>query len=224
MVNNFSQFVTCPLMNMHNVYRYSGVKLSEPESLSTHIVDVQIMGYMILDHLNNVCGEDLDPGLYLEKCLHHDLEECLTGDVSRPLKYHNPKVLKELKDVAYHTATGLYTKYFENSIEMMKLWEQAKDGKEGVLLKVVDMLCVANKALREIDLLNNNYFLKVAFEVRNYLEETLNYFKVNSPYNKKATEYLLSIINEAIISVRTVYNDRIDVVENYRILDTTLLE
>ena len=146
MINKFNQFTSCPLMNMHNIFRYSGVKLSEPESLSSHIVEVQMMGYMILDHLNHTYNEGLDYGLYLEKALHHDLEESLTGDVSRPLKYHNPKVLKELQDVAEHTARELYTKYFDNYYRMIQLWDNAKHGKEGILVKIVDMQIVVQKA------------------------------------------------------------------------------
>lgn len=224
MINKFNQFTSCPLMNMHNIFRYSGVKLSEPESLSSHIVEVQMMGYMILDHLNHTYNEGLDYGLYLEKALHHDLEESLTGDVSRPLKYHNPKVLKELQDVAEHTARELYTKYFDNYYRMIQLWDNAKHGKEGILVKIVDMLVVASKALREVELLNNNYFLKVVYEVSHYLEGTIDYVTKNSPYNEGSTKYLLNLMNDALNQVKTLWENKKDLAESYRILDNTLME
>lgn len=224
MINKFNQFTSCPLMNMHNIFRYSGVKLSEPESLSSHIVEVQMMGYMILDHLNHTYNEGLDYGLYLEKALHHDLEESLTGDVSRPLKYHNPKVLKELQDVAAHTAHELYTKYFDNYYRMIQLWDNAKHGKEGILVKIVDMLVVASKALREVELLNNNYFLKVVYEFSHYLEGTIDYVTKNSPYNDGSTKYLLDLMNDALNQVKTLWENKKDLAESYRILDNTLME
>lgn len=224
MINKFNQFTSCPLMNMHNIFRYSGVKLSEPESLSSHIVEVQMMGYMILDHLNHTYNEGLDYGLYLEKAFHHDLEESLTGDVSRPLKYHNPKVLKELQDVAEHTARELYTKYFDNYDRMIQLWDNAKHGKEGILVKIVDMLVVASKALREVELLNNNYFLKVVYEVSHYLEGTIDYVTKNSPYNEGSTKYLLDLMNDALNQVKTLWENKKDLAESYRILDNTLME
>lgn len=224
MINKFNKFTSCPLMNMHNIFRYSGVKLVEPESLSSHIVEVQIMGYMILDHLNESYKENLDRGLYLEKALHHDLEESLTGDVCRPLKYYNNDIHHELEKVAQSTAKDIYRKYFENTDEMYKLWDESKEGKEGVLVKIVDMLAVASKALREVVLLNNNYFLKVVYEVRHYLGDTLQYIQKYSPYNKESTEYLVNLILDAISEMDALWEDRKSISESYSILDNTLLD
>lgn len=224
MLNNFEEFTSNPLMNMHHVFRYSGVMLSEPESLATHIVEVQVMGYMLIDKLNNSFGEDISYGVFLEKALHHDLEESLTGDVCRTLKYHNPRVLKELQDVAAETATNIYSKYFEDPIRVTKLWDEAKKGKEGVIVKIVDMLCVANKALREVSLLNNNYFLKVVYEVSRYLTDVKVFVENNSPYNADSTQYLVSLIEDAITKMKTLWDERKDIADKYKILDTTLLE
>lgn len=185
---------SCPLMNMHNIYRYSGTKQVEQESLSSHIVEVQMLGSILLNDMNTKYNEGLDYGEFVKKALHHDLEESITGDVARPLKYHNDNVHKELENVATEVSQELYDKYFPKS-DYFKYWADAKHGKEGVLVKVVDMLVVAIKAFREVELLNNNYFLKVVHEVSYYLSGTCHYIEEHSPYNQESTEYLLNIIN-----------------------------
>ena len=224
MINNFSSFSSCPLMNMNNIYRYSGVKMSEQESLSSHIVEVEVMGYMLIDTLINKYGEDLDYGIFLEKAFHHDLEESLTGDVSRPLKYRNEKVLHELKVVADLIAKNIYNKYFIDSERFYKIWCDSKEGKEGTIVKIVDMLVVASKAFKEVSLLNNNYFLKVVYEVNKYLSETIKKFKDDTPFNAEATKYLVDIMEEANSDLSKIWEERGSIASKFSITDTTLVD
>lgn len=224
MIKSFTQLTSCPLMNMNSVFRYSGTKLVEPESLSTHIVEVQMMGYMILNTLNKQFDEGLDAGLFLEKALNHDLEESLTGDVCRTLKYYNPQVLKELQLVAEQTATDIYIKYFGDEVILPRVWADAKKGKEGILVKIVDMLCVASKALKEVELLNNNFFLKVVYEVKNYLTDTVKLLENKDlGFKAESIEYLKILVEDAVGQLSNVWNARADIARRYKITDSTLM-
>lgn len=226
MIKSFTQLVSNPLMNMGNVYRYSGAKVAEPESLAMHIVDVQMMGYMILQDLNNQYGENLDAGVFLEKALHHDLEESLTGDVCRTLKYYNPSVLKELQDVAKLTAADIYLKYFnDEDSRLFKIWDESKSGKEGFIVKIVDMLTVASKALREVELLNNMYFLKVVYEVKEYLGDVIHILetKEDTGFSEESIGYLLVLVKDADSQLARVWDRYKELSDHYYILDNTLM-
>lgn len=215
--------VTNPLMNTSHISRYSGVKLVEPEMLDTHLINVMMLGSMLIDELNESHHESLSEGVFLEKALHHDADEALTGDVTRTLKYHNEAVHKELQNVADEVASSMYSKYFNNPNYYYYLWDNAKHGKEGGILKIVDMLDVAIKALREVELLNNMYALRIIYEVKFYLNETIiDFLENHSPYNEEATEFLLVYVENTVSILEEVWDKYKDTADHYRIIDTTI--
>lgn len=217
--------VTNPLMNMSHVGRYSGVKLMEPEMLDTHLITVMWLGTMLIDELNENYGEKISTGVFLEKALHHDADEALTGDVTRTLKYHNNNVHKELQTVADEVAQDMYKRYFNNPGYYYYVWDNAKKGKEGGILKIADMLDVAIKAFREVEILHNMYALRVVYEVKHYLKDTLVPFLTDhSPYNEKATDFLLNYVNDTITSLCEVWERYSDVDHYYNIKDTTIFD
>lgn len=220
-VNNFKGLISSPLMNCDHVYRYSGTKMVESESLATHIYETQMLGYMIIYHLNHKCGESIDAREYLVKAFHHDLEESITGDVARPLKYHNESVKNELQDVAKSVAMELYSKYFDS--EYYKLWENAKEGKEGYILKVVDMLTVVNKAIKEVSFLHNMYFLRVCHEVSHYLTEIIQNID-ESPLEQEASKvYVRSLLIEADVTLSQILKENKDLLSMYDIVNNSMI-
>jgi len=225
MSNKFLDIVSSPLMNLENVYRYSGIKMVEPESLAIHTLEVQILGYLVIDHINYHSDENLDKLVFLEKALHHDLEESLTGDVARPLKYNNKNVLRELRDVANNIAKDLYEEYFCDSDKMYDIWESAKDDKEGIILKVVDSLTVASKAIKEVEMLNNKYFLRVAYEVRFYLKEIIDHLQntFNIFSNMYTVAYLVSLLDDAISALNHILEQHESMLKVYQIAEKSLV-
>lgn len=224
-MKDFTSMMTNPLLNTNHISRYSGVKLAEPETLDTHIVNVGMLGMMLIDELNENCEENISQALYLEKVFHHDADEALTGDVTRTLKYHNDEVHTELQKVADETAQAMYKRYFNNHDYFYSIWDHAKSGKEGGILKIADMLDVAIKALKEVTLLNNMYALRIIYEVRHYLKDAVVPFLHNdSPFNEQATKFLLSYVTEALIELDLVWVNHTDLAEAYHIKDTTIFK
>lgn len=217
----FRELVSSAPMRTSQTYRYSNTRLTDRESLSDHIVDVQMMGYAILKSLNKYYGENLDSGIFLEKCLLHDVDEVLTGDIPRTTKYYNPTILKEAQAVAKHAATQLFTDFFRDE-SLVEFWEDCKHGKEGILLKLVDMMCVSVKASREVDLLGNGYFLKIVGEVVNYMGDLNTYLDNSSPYNKEATEYLKSVLNDSVTELNRMLEEHKGEVERYDLVANRL--
>lgn len=224
--NEFIKIISSPMLQTNNVHRYSGTKMIEPESLTTHIYETQMIGYMIIHHLNEFCGEILNTGLYLEKVLHHDLEESMTGDVVRTLKYHNPSVLRELQNVASEVAEELYAEYFEDkSGVLLDIWSTAKRGKEGFILKLVDTLTVVNRVIKEVEYFKNIYFIRVAYEVSIYLRDLQSSLKENPyNYNKESIDYLESILDGANDSLSRIMEENQEVALRYKIIDKSLLK
>lgn len=227
-MSNFKSLISSPLMNLDHIYRYSGVKQAELESLSTHIVEVQVLGYLIIDHLNSTYGELLDSGLFLEKAFHHDMEECITGDVSRPLKYHDEEILQNMRNVATSVATTLYKNSFGANTYHHSLsnWQCAKDGREGFILKIVDTLTVVNKTLKEVELLGNMYFLKVAFEVSHYLNElhdSIMSINTEEEFCKESIGYLAGLIGEATMIIGRLMLDHKDVMDLYDLTSLSMI-
>ena len=85
-----------------------------------------------------------------------------------------------------------------------EIWEKAKDSFEGYILKIVDTLVVATKVIKEVKMLNNLYMLRVAHEVRQYLEELheKSYIGINAVDN-----YLHRIIIEAITAMNELLEE-----------------
>lgn len=165
----FNSILFSPLMCTNEVKRYSGTRLQEEEPLSQHITDMCMMSYIIAKRLN-AYGEELDTGLILEKCLVHDLDELATGDMPRNTKYATPNIKKELDEVA-KLAVQRYESLHEGLDGLEDMWEHAKDGKEGFIVKLVDMLCVVRKAVIEIELYGNLSCLKVTKELDAHLSK-----------------------------------------------------
>lgn len=223
--NEFIKIISSPMMNTGYIQRYSGTKMIEPESLSTHILETQMMGYMIINYMNNHCNENLDKGLYLEKALHHDLEESMTGDVVRTLKYHNSDVLRELQKVASEVASELYEKYFEDTTGgLYNIWDSAKEGKEGFILKLVDTLTVVNRVIKEVDYLKNIHFLRVAYEVSIYLQDLEKLLHKNPyEYTPCSISYLSDILLDAKQSLDNLLLEHEDTALRYDIVSKSLI-
>lgn len=214
----FTRMISTPPMRNEQVVRYSGVKMVEPESLAVHLVDVQMMGYAMIRTMNKDHGESLNIGLYLEKALIHDLDEVLTGDMPRSTKYYNETILHEMKAVA-DDAMSQVSETFFNDEEVFTVWKASKEGKEGVIVKLVDMLCVASKVMKEVELLNNNYFLKVAYEVRDHLMYLVEYLQESSPFTSAATNYLVTTLIQAHDEVDRIWQERKILAHRYGILE-----
>ena len=199
-MNKFLELSSSPLMNLDHTYRYSGTKLAEPESLSAHVVDTIMMGMKIIDDMNKLVPDSLNLQVYLTKAVIHDLEEVITGDVPRPLKYHDKNTLQAMRDVADEVATDLFQKEFSDDYSYYyDIWKTAKDGAEGFILKIVDNLVVVHKVVKEVSLLNNYYMLRVAHEVSQYTKELRDQV-IKSDYFSDVTQryYLDDLLEDAI--------------------------
>lgn len=216
----FTDLVFNPLMRMNEVCRYSSVYQDTDEKLSDHIVDVMMMSYLIATNLVTNCNESIDMKLLLEKCLFHDIDEVITGDVPRNTKYATYSCKKELNTVA-ESAVDLISELSSASVK--SLWKSAKSGNEGQILEVADMLSVAKKCIIEIELRSNLTFLKVITELETHLSNMIADLRADcSGLNLESSLVLIDILQEAQDEVKYIRIKYDSYINKYHIKENVL--
>ena len=228
---DFTTLAFNPLSRMNEIVRYSSVYQETNENLSEHITDVSVMAYLIAKHIEKITdGKDkLDIGVLLEKCLFHDADEVITGDIPRNTKYATNAAHNELNKVA-DEAIDMVQSMLE--IDLKSIWNSSKDGKEGLILKICDMLVVVKKAIVEIELRGNLSFLKVVTELEGHLTKMLERLRSgyesspfpddNSVFSDETITYLIDLVAQAkdeITTIRVKYNH---IIKKYMIKENVI--
>lgn len=196
MENKFLDLMANPLFKSAGVLRYSTVYQSRPESLSDHVVDTSYMAYIIARNLI-MMGESVDMGLLLTKTLIHDsIDEPLIGDIPRLTKYSTQTCYNELSKVACLVSERV-SHEIDGTDYSYQIWSHDKDLStiEGVIMKIVDMLSVAKKAVMEVDMLGNMYFLKIVEEVKTYIKDLIE-MDMSSVTKDESKEYLTALLTD----------------------------
>lgn len=198
MNNSFLELINCPALNTDNAVRYSLMYQTKPESLADHIADVSVLSYLLALRLNSY-GENLDVGKVLEKVLLHDLDEVLTGDIPRSTKYYSEDGLNAMRGVALDAITKL-SEGLVGGEGIVEKWKLAKSEREGAILVIADMICVARKTVTEVKILGNGYFLKVAYEMIDNLKDLRAELESGemSTFNDQSKAYINQLIHDAI--------------------------
>lgn len=217
---NFTTLAFNQMSRMNEVCRYSSVYQETNESLAEHVTEVLTMSYLIAKNLEKL-GEKIDKGVLLEKCLLHDMDEVLTGDIPRNTKYATDAVHKELNLVA-EDAVRLIEKTL-GDIQIFDAWKSAKEGKEGVILKIVDMLCVVKKCITEIELRGNRSFLKVVTELETHLTNMVNSADKYSAFDKQeSVDLLKKLVSEAKDEITTIRVRNQHIIDKYHIMENVI--
>ena len=80
-------------------------------------------------------------------------------------------MLKRLEKKAAKTVIETY----ELPTRWLGSWENAKEGDEGLIIKVADAISVVLTCYREINLYSNNHFKPVRKEAINYMDNLIKY-------------------------------------------------
>lgn len=187
------------------VIRYSGLRTREPETLSHHIIEVQLLSLKMYYELLELGYNELELGQLLYKGLIHDMDEVITGDFPRPIKYYNKEIRDSIEFVADKSVQWLSYNEF-GSMEPYEVWSTSKLGHAGLVIKVSDLAVVAKKAAEEVLIFGNNEYLKVLDEVKGYMREAKSVLL--SMNNDKLVEYLIDFINLLISDLNEIKIDQ----------------
>lgn len=106
---------------------------------------------------------------------------------------------------------------------IMNTWKSAKEGSEGLILKVVDMLCVAKKCITEIELRGNLSFLKVVTELEFHLSNTLNDPNQYIPLSSKGSQFLKELVSQAKNEITTIRVKYQHIIDKYHIKENVIV-
>lgn len=187
-MNYFKQIYEDPSRNFNSIIRYSGTYCIRPETDSNHIMDMMAMCHIISDVIFEEKGIRLDLKELIYRCYTHDLDEVLTGDVQRGLKYYNDKVHEAIDNVAEELLNKTYKKSFVDDIR------NAKDINDpcGIIVKMADTLQSSIKIYEEFKL-GNFHFTRIIQEHKIFLQDLLD--KV-SETSYEFTDVLINIIKD----------------------------
>ena len=142
----------------------------------------------------------LDLKELIYRCYTHDLDEVLTGDVQRGLKYYNNKIHEAIDEVSEELLEKTYRREFVDDIR------NAKDINDpcGIVVKMADTLQSSMKIYEEYKL-GNFHFLRILKEHNEFLNDLLDRV---SDTSFEFTNTLVNIIKDfkRIIELECKYN------------------
>lgn len=205
-----------PLNRSNEVYRYSSVYQESRESLAEHITEVSVLSYMIASEMiRRGCQVDIKD--LLEKCLFHDIDEVLTGDIPRNTKYASESAHENLSKVARAAVVKIQEVSQIPSLE--RIWSQSKNGKVGLILRISDMLCVVRKCIVEVKLRGNLSFLKVAAELVTHLDNLLKNHEEDFCELESSGTYLKTLVEGSREEVHKILEENREEISSYHIKD-----
>ena len=175
-------------------------RLTFPESVLEHTGMVAIVSMAIGTELLRIEPDCVKLGWILSRALVHDMDELITGDLPRPTKYSSPKATELFEELS---RTGVD----KVSRTMLKEWpgfaailsdvhKVAKEGREGLVVKLADQLAVVYMVWREVLMRGNHTLIRQAFTVSRQLDKTRQLVKDNF-IEGETTDFLYGLIYEA---------------------------
>lgn len=159
---NLAEAVTGRIRRLHHIQRYSSIPVIKPELVSTHSWQMAMIGSLIC------CDLEMPPGEVLERCVWHDVSECISGDIIRSYKHGSPEMEEACKE-ADHRNTYKLTREFGDNVgdTVYLIWENAKDDTlAGDIVRLADALCVCTYAAEEVRM-GNQHMIEVPEDIFN---------------------------------------------------------
>lgn len=171
--------------------RFSGTHLLQEESIADHSVE---MALLCINFSELVPESDVKEMCY--RCLIHDLEETLTTDVPRTIKYHNPEI-KKLIDIA-----GQEMLTEEAGSEFAELATTAKDPNDinGYLVGIADRIQCFVKMRREVEIYGNKTLKSDFEEFKWTVHEVIQSIKEKTFIPDQSKKNLIGYLNKLIIN------------------------
>ena len=128
------------LIRLKHTYRYSSVPVLVRENVAEHSFWTAILAISIAIE-RNMSREMI--GEVACKALVHDIEESMTGDLIRDMKYHDDDTREAIAKVEREFASRIFDKLGTLGNWFEVWWEKAKDETPtGRVVALADLLCV----------------------------------------------------------------------------------
>lgn len=153
------------LSGLSSVHRYSMMKLGHPESVLEHTGMVMILTLLIAEEVNALEPGSIDVLAAVTKAAVHDIDELIIGDIPRPTKYFSEET-RAMFRVIEDRGVRKVAREMELSDRLQALVTKAhaesKDGPEGLIVAIADVLAVTYKVWEEVIVRNNMSLVRQA--------------------------------------------------------------
>jgi 5'-deoxynucleotidase YfbR-like HD superfamily hydrolase len=141
------------LSRLTDTFRYSAQSVIIRENVAEHSFWTAMIGIGIALEAQL---EPFVPHVAL-KAVVHDIEECMTGDLVRDMKYASPDVRDAIKEIERRFLSQWAHQLGEPGAYLKNQWRDAKDkSKAGQIVACADALSVIAYCTREMSLGNQN--------------------------------------------------------------------
>jgi len=142
-----------PLNRMRHVERFGGI----PHLYAENVAEHSFWTAMIAMAITIETGQGTLMGEVLAQALLHDVEESMTGDIVREMKYASPEVRAAIAAVEEEFAGRLFDTGTQVGGAMWFHWLHAKGPTPaGEIVALADLLCVLSYVRHERDLGNTS--------------------------------------------------------------------
>lgn len=137
------------LRRLRYIKRCNNFPVNLPENVAAHSFFVVQMTMIIADELNSAAPQSVDVEKAMRKAVLHDTMEAFTGDIPWNVKHHSDEVHKAIakaeNDLSWQLVANGNT-----FISYMDTLKQCKEGLEGAIVNLADMLELALFCYEEI--------------------------------------------------------------------------
>ena len=166
MSDNFFAYIS----RMRYIERWSLMRNALPENIQEHSHMVAVIAHALGVIRRDVFHTDCDPNACAAAALYHDASEILTGDLPTPIKYYNPAIKNDYKQVEQIACQKLLATLPE---ELRGAYEPLLTGETQArlhdLVKAADKLSAYIKCIEERKT-GNDEFLSAERQTRAILE------------------------------------------------------
>lgn len=167
------------IRNLSHTFRYNTLRLLQPECVAEHSFYASIYTlalYHKLIELYPDLVDQIDLGRLLAKAICHDLEERLTGDITRCVKDILPGDVEQI--ASQISREGFLEEALPIDLAIYQETARTPDCLEARLINLADLLCVCAKLLEEADLGNQYASNRLQTRMLIRLEELAQLFQL----------------------------------------------
>lgn len=172
-----------PVRNLSRIFRFSSMPIHEPENVAEHTFwvcwySMQIAHWYL--YFNDSTHSQanfriVNMKILYEMAIIHDIGECFTGDMIRPVKYSSPQFLEAYRAMEAEGLVELGEQLPEPVLEAtnraLNHKETKKSSIEVRILRLADLLSVWGKLVEEANLGNRYALEELQNSLDSYAEE-----------------------------------------------------
>ena len=158
------------LARMKLIQRWPLMRSISSENISEHSLQVAFVAHALALIKNKKFDGQLNPEHIALLGMYHDTSEVLTGDLPTPVKYYNPDIAQEYKNIeaaAEQRLLSMLPEEFQDDFAPFLISGTASEEEQSIV-KQADTICAYLKCLEELSAGNHEYE-----QAKRRLEETL---------------------------------------------------